>query len=105
VESTLARVERNQAKFVLAMRFLWGLRIALPVALGLTTMPALRYLWLNLISAAVWATTVTLVGFTAGRLVMRLIEDLHHYERVIVVVVVTIGVSTIAFRWRSKTNT
>jgi membrane protein DedA with SNARE-associated domain len=40
-------------------------------------MPALRYLWLNLICAALWSTTVTLAGFTAGRLVMRVVEDLH----------------------------
>jgi membrane protein DedA with SNARE-associated domain len=105
VQSALARVERNQAKFVLSMRFLWGLRIALPIALGLTTMPALRYLWLNLISAALWSTTVTLVGFTAGRVVMRLIEDLHRYEMGIVIAVVTVGFLAVAVRWRSKTTT
>jgi membrane protein DedA with SNARE-associated domain len=104
VQSALARVERNQAKFVLSMRFLWGLRIALPIALGLTSMPAWRYLWLNLISAALWSTTVTLAGFTAGRLVVRLIEDLHRYEMWIVSAVIAIGITTIAIRWRSKTR-
>jgi membrane protein DedA with SNARE-associated domain len=105
VHSTLARVERNQAKFVLSMRFLWGLRIALPIALGLTTMPALRYLWLNFISAAFWAATVSLVGFTAGRLVVRLVEDLHRYEIGIAAAAVAIGVAAIAIRWRLKTKT
>jgi membrane protein DedA with SNARE-associated domain len=105
VQSTLARVERNQAKFVLSMRFLWGLRIALPIALGLTTMPAPRYLWLDLISAAVWSTTVTLVGYTAGRVVTRLVEDLHGYEMGIVIALVLTGFAAIAIRWRSKTKT
>lgn len=104
VQSTLARVERNQAKFVLSMRFLWGLRIALPVALGLTTMPALRYLWLNLISAAFWSLAVTLVGYTAGRLVVRLIADLHRYEMWIAFAVFAIGSAALAVRWRSKTK-
>jgi membrane protein DedA with SNARE-associated domain len=105
VQSALERVERNQAKVVLSMRFLWGLRIALPIALGLTTMPAIRYLWLNLISAAVWSTVVTLVGFTAGRVVMRLVEDLHRYEMGIVIAVLAIGALFLATRWRYKTKT
>jgi membrane protein DedA with SNARE-associated domain len=105
VQSALERVERNQAKFVLSMRFLWGLRIALPIALGLTTMSAVRYLWLNLISAAVWSTVVTLAGFTAGRLVMRLVEDLHRYEMAIVLSVLTLGALFLAIRWRFKTKT
>ena len=104
VGSALARVERNQAKFVLGMRFLWGLRIALPIALGLTTMPALRYLWLNLVSAALWSTTVALAGFTAGRLVMRLVEDLRRYEMWIVVAVLAIGLAILAIRYRLKSK-
>ena len=32
-----------------------GLRIALPVALGLTSMDARKFFWLNLLSAAVWS--------------------------------------------------
>ena len=105
MQSALERVERNQAMFVLSMRFLWGLRIALPIALGLTTMPAGRYLWLNLISAALWSTTVALVGYTAGRLVVRVVEDLHRYEMWIVLAIITIGLAVIAFRWHSKTMT
>jgi membrane protein DedA with SNARE-associated domain len=105
VQSALERVERNQAKFVLSMRFLWGLRIALPIALGLTTMSAVRYLWLNLISAAVWSTVVTLVGFTAGRVVMRHIEDLHRYERGIALTALAIGALFLVIRWRFKPKT
>jgi membrane protein DedA with SNARE-associated domain len=105
VQSALTRVERNQAKFVLSMRFLWGLRIALPIALGLTTMSALRYLWLNLISAAVWSVTVALAGFTAGRVVMRAIADLHHYDKWIVLVLLGLGAFALAIRWRLKTKT
>ncbi|MBC8026304.1 MAG: DedA family protein, partial [Steroidobacteraceae bacterium] len=91
VQSALGRVERNQAKVVLSMRFLWGLRIALPIALGLTTMPALRYLWFNLLSAAIWSVAVALAGFTAGRIVMRVIEDLHRYEKWIALSLLGLG--------------
>src|SRR5678816_2698757 len=49
VNKALRRVEDHQIKIVLTMRFLWGLRIALPVALGLTNMNARRFLLLNLV--------------------------------------------------------
>jgi putative Ca2+/H+ antiporter (TMEM165/GDT1 family) len=73
------------------MRFLWGLRIALPIALGLTTMPALRYLALDLVSAALWSRVVTLAGFTAGHAVMKFFDDLRNYEIWIVLAVLVIG--------------
>jgi membrane protein DedA with SNARE-associated domain len=105
VGGALARVERNQAKFVLTMRFLWGLRIALPIALGLTTMSAFRYFWLNLISAAVWSAVVSLAGFTAGRVVMRAIEDLQRFEKWIALGLLTLGAIALVIRWRSKSRT
>ena len=69
VNVALQRVEDHQVKIVLTMRFLWGLRIALPVALGLTNMDARRFLWLNLVSAAVWSCVFALVGFGTSRVV------------------------------------
>ena len=49
------RAERHQNLVVLSMRFLWGLRIALPLAMGMTRMNGKKFFWLNLTSAAVWA--------------------------------------------------
>lgn len=80
VNVALAKVENHQAKVVLSMRFLWGLRIALPVSLGLTDMRATKYLWLDLISAAVWATTFSLLGHVAGHVISDLIHDLKRFE-------------------------
>ena len=81
VNVALQRVENHQVKVVLTMRFLWVLRIALPVALGLTNMDARRYLLVNLVSAAVWSCTFSLAAFGASRLLARALENLHHYER------------------------
>jgi len=62
------------------MRFLWGLRIALPVALGLTNMSARRYLLVNLVSAAIWSTVFSLAGYGVSRVLSQVIGNLHHYE-------------------------
>lgn len=80
VNVALSKVENHQVKVVLSMRFLWGLRIALPVSLGLTDMRATKYLWLDLISAAVWATTFSLLGYVAGQFISDFIHDLKRFE-------------------------
>jgi membrane protein DedA with SNARE-associated domain len=101
VNLAIERVERHQAKIVLAMRFLWGLRIALPVALGLTTMSARKYFFLDLLSASVWATTFTLLGYSAGEMLDPVIHRLHHYEMWVAVVLAAVGVVILTWRWVS----
>jgi membrane protein DedA with SNARE-associated domain len=99
VNLALARVEQHQVKVVLSMRFLWGLRIALPVALGLTRMPARKFFWLNLLSAAVWSSVFALIGFGASRVVARIVEDLHHYEKWIAAGLLAIAALVLWLRW------
>jgi membrane protein DedA with SNARE-associated domain len=99
VNGALRRVERNQAKLVLSIRFLWGLRIALPIALGLTTMSARRYFLLDLASAAIWSTAVSLAGFAAGGLISRYLGDVHRYE--LWIVMGLLGLALVALGIRS----
>jgi len=74
------RAERHQNLVVLGMRFLWGLRIALPLAMGMTRMNGQKFFWLNLVSAAVWATLFASLGYGTSKLFTRLVDDFHHYE-------------------------
>ena len=99
VNVALTRVERHQVKVVLSMRFLWGLRIALPVSLGLTNMRWAKYFALDLISAAVWATIFSLVGFFAAQLFDDFIADLKRYEYWIAGALVLAAV--VAFIWHA----
>jgi|SRR5882672_1341965 len=99
VNIALIRVENHQSKVVLSMRFLWGLRIALPVALGLTNMSARKFLLLDLASAAVWSTVFALAGFGASHLVSQIVNDLHRYEARIALGLVALGLVILAMRW------
>jgi membrane protein DedA with SNARE-associated domain len=99
VNVTLHQVESHQNKLVLSMRFLWGLRIALPIALGLTTMRAARYFLLDLISAATWSVIVALVGFGASGVFTRIVADFHHYEKWIAVVLIVVAILAVAMHW------
>lgn len=99
VNVSLARIENHQVKVVLLMRFLWGLRIALPIALGLSNMRAARFFWLNLGSAAVWSGAFAVIGYGAGRLIKELEADLRAHESWIAVVFVLAAVAALV--WHS----
>jgi membrane protein DedA with SNARE-associated domain len=97
VQVALHRVENHQVKIVLTMRFLWGLRIALPIALGLTSMKLRRFFWLNLVSATVWACVFATVGFGASELFSKVVSDLHRYEYWIAGVLVSVALLALAW--------
>lgn len=99
VRIAVHRAERHQALVVLGMRFLWGLRIALPLAMGMSRMNAAKFFWLNLLSGAVWASLFAWLGYGGGRLIEHLIEDLHRYEYWIVGGLAVAGAVIIAVRW------
>jgi len=99
VNIALTKVEKHQTKVVLSMRFLWGLRIALPVSLGLTDMRAGRYFALDLIAAAVWAAVFSLLGYGAGHVITDLVDDFKRFEYWIAGGLIVIGV--IAFLWHA----
>jgi membrane protein DedA with SNARE-associated domain len=97
VNVSLTRVEDHQVKVVLCMRFFWGLRIALPIALGLSNMSARRFLWLNLSSAAVWSVVFAVIGYGAGRLLKQLETDLHDHEKWIALIFVLAAIAALAW--------
>jgi membrane protein DedA with SNARE-associated domain len=74
------RAERHQNLVVLSMRFLWGLRIALPLAMGMTRMNGKKFFWLNLASAAVWAALFGSLGYGTRKLITEMATNLHRYE-------------------------
>lgn len=66
--------------FVLSFRFLYGLRAVSPVAIGLSSISALRFATLNLISAAVWAVTVGSLGYLFGQAIEGMMGRLKVWE-------------------------
>lgn len=59
----LGMIEKNSTLYILAFRFLYGLRTVSPLALGVSGVPAMRYFILNTVAAAVWAPAITAIGF------------------------------------------
>ena len=61
-----ALLERHHLALILSIRFLYGLRIAGPLAIGMSSVPWPRFFVLNAIGALLWALVVAGVGYGFG---------------------------------------
>lgn len=59
-------LERHNTPVILSVRFLYGLRIAGPLAIGMSGVGWWRFFVLNLIGAVVWACAIAALGYATG---------------------------------------
>jgi membrane protein DedA with SNARE-associated domain len=86
-----AWVARWHVGFILANRFIYGLRIAGPVVLGMSGLSPARFALLNVLGAAIWAITMTALGYTFGAALAGLLTDLKRVEESVLVGILGIG--------------
>lgn len=99
VGKALAIIDRHAILCVLVMRFLWGFRIALPLAIGMSSMPAVRYVLLDVVGAAIWAGLVGWIGYSSVQIFAATVADFRTYEGVIVAALVLVALAVVAVRW------
>ena len=84
---------------VVALRFMYGLRMAGPMLIGAGTMPAPEFVAANALGALLWAA---LIGGTrlssAARQFEALLGDIAHAEKIVLAVALAVGVFAIAIR-------
>jgi membrane protein DedA with SNARE-associated domain len=91
-------LRRWDASLVFAIRFMYGLRIAGPIAMGALGFAPRRFALFNALGAAVWAVVITGAGYLLGRTVDRVLREFEGYEgRVLwgalLIVVLFVGVT------------
>ncbi|RFC64595.1 DedA family protein [Fulvimarina endophytica] len=97
----LRLVERYQAYFVIVNRYVYGLRMPGLIALGMSRIGLFRFLILNFIGAAIWASLFTTLGYVFGYSIQSLFAQVEVVERGILIalgVVVTGIVLYIGYR-------
>jgi membrane protein DedA with SNARE-associated domain len=99
VARSLELIERHPVQIILSMRFLWGLRMALPIAVGMSGIPWRRFLWLNAVSAIPWATLVGGAGYLFGALLTQHIAELHRVEHWIMALVLLLALALHGLAW------
>lgn len=64
-------IDRYHTPLILSIRFLYGLRIAGPIALGMSDVHWSRFLLLNFLGAVGWALLIASLGYGAGHVLSR----------------------------------
>ncbi len=102
VARALTLIERHPRGVILGMRFLWGLRTALPVAIGTSRVGWSSYLVLNVASALLWAPLIAGLGYLSGAFAAERLGALERYEHWgMLLVLVAAGLWHLA-AWRAK---
>jgi membrane protein DedA with SNARE-associated domain len=70
----LGWLERYPTAFILAFRFVYGMRTVSPIAIGTSQVPVRKFVPLNALAAAVWGPTFTLIGYYFGAMLDPLIR-------------------------------
>jgi len=74
---------RHETWFILVFRFLYGLRTVAPFAIGLSSVRLRKFIFLNILSAAIWAVTLGLLGYFFGQVMEAVLHDIKRYELII----------------------
>lgn len=76
----LRLIEKYGSFVAFISRFTYGLRIILPIILGITSLPSRTFLIINLFSAMAWAVIFSMAGYLFGKSASLFLEDVGKYE-------------------------
>lgn len=89
---------RHDLLCIVAVRFLYGLRIAGPVIMGSSRVPLLRFALLNVVGAALWAVLIAGAGYAGGAAIEAVLVDIRKIEEALLVLILLAGLG--AWLWR-----
>jgi membrane protein DedA with SNARE-associated domain len=85
-------LHRYHAPIIVVIRFLYGLRIVGPIAIGMSRVPALRFLLFNVTGALIWAVVIAGIGYLFGEALERVLGHIRDYEVAALAVFALLGV-------------
>lgn len=97
-ERVMALIDRHPDAAILAVRFLYGLRIAGPVAIGMSRVHWLRFAVLNFASASAWGALFVALGYALGQAVERFLGRIERVEEWALAGLVTAAVAVFLIR-------
>jgi membrane protein DedA with SNARE-associated domain len=84
VEPKVAVVNRGLVRYggwlVVLVRFMYGFRIAGPIAIGISDMHWGRFFFFNTLGAIIWAPLIAGAGFFFGHALLQVLERMRGYE-------------------------
>ncbi len=86
-------VSRYHTPFILGFRFLYGLRTVSPFALGMSDVPARKFMLLNAAGALVWSVAVGAGGYLFGNILEVFLGEVKKYELIVFAALGLIGLA------------
>jgi membrane protein DedA with SNARE-associated domain len=91
------KIERHKVGFILGVRFMYGLRIAGPVVIGMSKVNFGEFLVLNIVGAIFWACLTAGAGYVFGAGLASL--GVRHYLHLVIPIVILLVLGVAAYRW------
>lgn len=79
---------QHQVSVIVGVRFMYGLRIVGPLAIGMSEVPAWRFILFNVIGAALWAPLIAGAGYLFGQTLQWLFADIKRYEEAALLLII-----------------
>jgi membrane protein DedA with SNARE-associated domain len=97
-------LHRWDAPLIIGIRFMYGLRIVGPIAIGSSGVAPRRFAFFNVVGAAIWAPLVGGLGYLFGHAVEALVGDLERFEEAGLIFIVVAGLLYTIVRavWKSR---
>jgi membrane protein DedA with SNARE-associated domain len=96
-------VARYGAYAAYGVRFLVGLRVAGPIAMGAARMPPWKFSPANLFGAITWSAIFSVAGYVFGEAFTTMLHRARHYEEIAFAILAVIGVIALSLlRRRAK---
>lgn len=73
-------LNRFHTWLIFMYRFTYGFRSVTPFVLGTSAVPALRFVPLNMLAVALWATVIGILGYVFGGVLQGALGNLKKYE-------------------------
>jgi membrane protein DedA with SNARE-associated domain len=91
-------LHRHDALLIVCIRFLYGLRVVGPMAMGASGVAGRRFAAFNLLGAAIWAILVGGFGYLVAGGLEAALGDLGHYDNTILGLMLAVMVVAVAVR-------
>jgi membrane protein DedA with SNARE-associated domain len=91
-------IARYHELLIVGIRFLYGLRTAGPMAMGMSALPGWRFVLFNALGAALWSLGIGGAGYFFGHSLELFLSDIKSLEAIILVLLLFAGISI--WGWR-----
>jgi len=76
IEKISRLLDRHGTWYTLTFRFYYGLRNISPLVIGVSSIPTVKFVLLNVTGAVVWAITLGCLGYAFGAVIERVLSNL-----------------------------